>query len=213
MISPYYDEGGITIYCADCRDVLHLLGPVDVVLTDPPYPNGAGHFVDAIAAVCEVLQSYRCPRWFVFWDEMTWPPVPLPLVARHIWHRTNTNRPDNYEAIYEFNKYGIKQPSRVFAYPVVYPGLTGCVEATGHPTQKSERMIKALIQQCHVTGTILDPFMGSGTTLRAAKDLGRRAIGIEIDESYCRIAVERLRQETLDLFVPEPSQPEQVALW
>jgi len=132
----------------------------------------------------------------VFWDELTMPPVPLPHVATHIWHRTNSNRPDNYEPIYEFGGDG-RKASRCFGYPVVYPGLTGCVEATGHPTQKSERLMRRLVNL--TTGTVLDPFMGSGTTLRAAKDLGRKAIGIEVDEAWCEIAARRMAQEVLPL--------------
>lgn len=67
-----------------------------------------------------------------------------------------------------------------------------------HPTQKPVDIIKPLIEySCPPDGVVLDPFMGSGTTLRAAKDLGRRAIGIEVEEKFCRIAVERLRQEVL----------------
>ena len=69
--------------------------------------------------------------------------------------------------------------------------------STAHPTQKPIELIAKLLA---IGGnTILDPFMGSGTTLRAAKDLGRRCIGVEIEERYCEIAVKRLQQECLPL--------------
>lgn len=71
-----------------------------------------------------------------------------------------------------------------------------------HPTQKPITLIREWVDLFSNPGdTILDPFMGSGTTLRAAKDLGRKAIGIEISEEYCEIAVRRLRQQVLPLGV------------
>ena len=67
-----------------------------------------------------------------------------------------------------------------------------------HPTQKPLGIVSPLIAySCPVDGSVLDPFMGSGTTLRAAKDLGRKAIGIEIEEKYCEIAAKRCAQEVL----------------
>ena len=74
------------------------------------------------------------------------------------------------------------------------------LERTAHPTQKPIDLTRRLVQRHSNKGdTILDPFMGSGTTLRAAKDLGRKAIGIEIEERYCEIAVQRLSQEVMAL--------------
>ena len=78
-----------------------------------------------------------------------------------------------------------------------YPICAG-LERGSHPTQKPLRLMRSLVEQySKPLETILDPFMGSGTTLRAAKDLGRKAIGIEIEERYCEIAAKRLSQEVL----------------
>ena len=72
----------------------------------------------------------------------------------------------------------------------------GKLHPVAFPDEIPKRVISATTEE---NDTVLDPFMGSGTTLRAAKDLGRRAIGIEIEEKYCEIAAERLRQKVLPL--------------
>jgi site-specific DNA-methyltransferase (adenine-specific) len=197
---PVYDHNGITIYHGDCRDVLPSLNrTADLVITDPPYPNNAGHFTAGIATARWFLSTYQAQRFMVFWHQLERPPVPLPLVAHHIWHRSNTNRPDNYEAIYEFANEA-ERPSMVFSYPVIYPGLTGCIEATGHPTQKNKKLMKRLLSLRKCTLAI-DPFFGSGTTLDAAKELGIPIIGIELEERYVATAIDRLQQEVMELAV------------
>ena len=73
---------------------------------------------------------------------------------------------------------------------------TATSDINGHPCPKPIEWMLKVVDLVSVDGdTIIDPFMGSGTTLRAAKDLGRKAIGIEIEEKYCEIAVKRLAQE------------------
>lgn len=84
--------------------------------------------------------------------------------------------------------------------------VPGHQEAMAHPTQKPEELMRRLIRFFTVpTDTILDPFMGSGTTLRAAKDLGRRAIGIDLEEKWCEMAANRMRQAVL-LIGPDAAQ-------
>lgn len=81
-------------------------------------------------------------------------------------------------------------------------------QASDHPTPKPPELAAYFIRLHTQPGeTVLDPFMGAGPTLIAAKQLGRKAIGIEIEEKYCEMAVQRLRQEVMPLFDP-PSSPE-----
>ena len=201
-LKPYYDDGnGIVIYLGDCREILPHLEPVDLVLTDPPYGiarvmkggKGTGHWTllsdgnpwDYEAPdLAFLLKSatnfviwggnyFDLPQsrcWFV-WDKLN--AVPTMGQCELAW--TNADR-----------------PIQRFEWPV------GRVQY-GHPTEKPLELIAWCIGESRTTGTILDPFCGSGTTLRAAKDLGRKAIGIEIEEKYCEIAAKRLAQEVLAL--------------
>lgn len=103
------------------------------------------------------------------------------------------------EAILWFFKPGTcnfseRKPYRHDCYIHRRVGMEG---VEGHPTVKPLSVILDFASRCPETGTILDPFMGSGTTLRAAKDLRRKAIGIEIEEKYCEIAAKRMSQEVL----------------
>lgn len=195
-MTPYYEDGSVTIYHADCRDVQTA---ADVLVTDPPYPNNAGHFNASIGAAREWLGRWAGWEAIVFWSEMEHPPIRIPLVAVHIWHRTNVNgRP--YEPAYHFAVGSEKRRSDVIATAAVFDGVgPGCSEYVGHPTQKGLVVMEALVGRVRKRGVILDPFMGSGTTLVAAKNMGRRAIGIEIEERYCAIAADRCRQEVLPL--------------
>jgi site-specific DNA-methyltransferase (adenine-specific) len=207
MIAPYYEEPGITIYCADCRDVLPHLPKVDLVLTDPPYGMLKAEWdmrivpvaswlplartLGPVALFCGIqgIFDYPRPNWTMAWVRMA------------STQRNGALRGfSNWEPILT---YGLQALSNDV---VSMPNDSD----VNHPTPKPERLMRALISRL-CRGIVLDPFMGSGTTLVAAKQLGRRAIGIEICEAYCKIAVDRLRQEAL-LLEPDASQPEQMSL-
>jgi DNA modification methylase len=200
--------GDCTLYHGDCLEVMPTLGKVDAVVADPPYPNSAGHFLDGIEAAKVFCSMFNADHWLVFWTEIEIPPVPLDLVAVHIWYRTNTNRPDNYEPIFEFTKDGVKKASRVLPYCVIAPGLTGIV-ASGHPTEKHPALMETLIKR--TKGIVLDFTMGSGTTGVACTKLGRKFIGIELEEKYFDIACERIQKAYVqpDLFVEPPEKMKQ----
>lgn len=209
-IKPYYQDEYCTIYNADCKDVLPQLEKVDLVLTDPPYGIGASSkkFINGSSKNKKDYYEDIC------WDK---DPVDSELLKQciskglksivwggnyfqglepfrcfFVWDKTihGNSYADCEIAWTDFDKV-----ARIVKYNMVEATMDGRV----HPTQKPLKLMKWCIEQAGEPQTILDPFMGSGTTLRAAKDLGRKAIGIELEKKYCDIAIERLRQEVLPL--------------
>jgi len=194
MINPYYDHAGITIYHGDCRDILPHLEPVDLVLTDPPYPDYHAELYGYEDGIIDFLKDIPC-RQLVFWSAKV--DFPLDHTAIHIWDK-KTGCGSEYERIFERNG---GANFKVYRYYLINSTVAASFTGdtfTGHPSQKPAKLLRDLISKDKAI-TILDPFMGSGTTLVAAKQLGRKAIGIEIEEKYCEIAVKRLAQEVLPL--------------
>jgi DNA modification methylase len=234
---PYYDDGnGIVIYCDDCREILPYLPKVDLVLTDPPYgvslagkrtkwdrslsnTGYAANFSDTPEHIGALVQSVILPL-----IESGARVVLTPGVQR-MW---DYPKPAHTMALYYPSGAGINawgftcwqpilcygnRPNRQGSYPDAFSSVEAA-EPNGHPCPKPIHQWTALL--CRVSTddeTILDPFMGSGTTLVAAKQLGRRAIGIEIEEKYCAIAVDRLRQDMLPLVAPQKPQPDAPTLF
>jgi len=193
----------------DCRELLPLIEPVDLVLTDPPY--GLGELWQGGGGSAKSSWTFH-PSEAQAWDTATVEGVlDLPSMGRNciiwggnyyalppsrcwfLWDKRMTDNWTTGQA--EMAWTNVDRPVRVFRMSQAEFATRDRKE---HPTQKPIDLIRWCITM--VPGeplTILDPFMGSGTTLRAAKDLGRKAIGIEIEERYCEIAARRLAQAVL----------------
>jgi site-specific DNA-methyltransferase (adenine-specific) len=204
-LTPYYQHGGITIYHGDCREVLpEVRFGVDAVVTDPPYGHGQKWAGGTWATNPIYELAFK-------WDAH---PVPLDLllevigVARRsiVWGGNYYSLPPSRcwlswikaqsmptMADFELAWTNLDRPAKAFKE------LRNPDGKREHPTQKPLSLMRWCIGFVPGDGAVLDPFMGSGTTLLAAKELNRRAIGIEIEERYCEIAARRLQQEVLPL--------------
>lgn len=205
-VRPYYEHGGITIYHGDCRDVLPKLEVADLVLTDPPYgigslwQGGKGHGWARARAQGEDRNE---------WDGLAPDGETLALVLSKGKHAVvwggNYFRLDPSRGWLVWNK-----PERNFTLAEAELAWTSrdmvvrvfdhprSESDRKHPTQKPLKLMRWCLGFFPEAKTVLDPFMGSGTTLRAAKDCGRQVIGIELDERWCEVAAKRLGQEVLD---------------
>jgi DNA modification methylase len=216
-MNPYYEDAkaGIVLYHGDCRDVMAAidLSSVDFVLADPPYGIGydaskstqlgitkhaqiAGDdavfdptpllgFRDAILWGCNHYCHAIPPKegqWY-FWDKVTKNGTKVRIAeGEFCWHKLGT-KPRAFRHLWSG------------AYRASEAG-----DSSLHPNQKPKLLMKWCIEQSPTTGAILDPFTGSGTTLAVARGLFRAAIGIELEEKYCEIAANRLRQEVSPLW-------------
>ena len=210
-MQPYYDEDGITIYHGDCRDLLPGMHRSMLVATDPPYGidyvQGGGRGAAGRSKFCGIAVVGDAepfdPRPLlefsesILWGANYFAPL-LPLGRWLVWDKRCGITPQRAQGDCELAWMSSGRASRMFRH--VWDGMIRDSEPQPrvHPTQKPTTLMKWCLGLAETTGAVLDPYAGSGTTLRAAKDLGRKAIGIEIEEKYCEIAAKRLAQRVLD---------------
>lgn len=218
-MTPYYAKDGIEIYHGDCREVLPTLGTVDLVLTDPPYGIGldtdnsrfSGGTAGNMAKKGNGIGSAKGAP--IANDDSPFDPSFLAEIGKH-------------QIVWGWNNYPDKLPRGACLvwlkrYDEAFGSFLSDAETAWmskghgvyckrdlsnnaianqrvHPTQKPLTLMLWCLSFFPDAEMILDPFMGSGTTLRAAKDMGLKAIGIEIEERYCEIAARRLEQGVLN---------------
>jgi modification methylase len=235
-MQPYYQDDFVTLYNADCRDVLPVLSGIDLVFTSPPYNlsgdnnNSAGTYFKKLgdgynthnddltpdeyqqfqhdvlrecwAALSDTGAIYYNHKPRVSGGQIILPfnLIPDELSIRQIvtWDRgSGFNRQftyyvPRYEWIIIMAKPDFRITTRNIDDVWKIPFETGSKHPAPFPIKLAATAINTTPD-----GVVLEPFAGSGTTLRAAKDAGRKAIGIELDETYCEMIVERLAQEVL----------------
>lgn len=214
--------GDATLYCGDCMDILPTLGKVDAVITDPPYGIGA----DKKNAHSSIRDSDQ-------WDNKEWDerrPSSEVFIAMLAAGHKHAIWGGNYFADLLPASSGWlswRKPQAETGFSLADMELCWTSEGFAarcktmmrrdgnlHPTQKPLEVMAWTIECIKATGTILDPFMGSGTTGVAAVQLGRAFIGIERDPNYFAIACDRISRAHAQgkLFEPEPIKQEQGAL-
>ena len=217
VIQPFYDVDGIQIFCGDNREILPMLADADLLCTDPPYgifkdSDASGVMFGKPTIYCDdksaaewdkrpdaatlKLAMSKCGKRIV-WGGNYLADVLGACKGPLVWNKLTGN---NSYADGEMAWSDVVGTMRIFTHQwcgAFKDSERG--ERAMHPTQKPVALMTWCISKAPDAKTILDPWMGSGTTLVAAKLLGLRAIGIEVNEAYCKLAVARLAQGVLRL--------------
>ena len=204
-MKPYYADDAVTIYHGDCRDILPNLGTGFVAATDPPYGVRKADWDDSLPLDLLALTASHTDAMAVMpgvWNIGAMPDDLGP--QKYVWTLSAYLTNGMTRGAVGFGNW---IPCLLYARPGLSlhrkdgdarAFIVGTEDKPDHPSPKPLRVMTWIVSRLP-EGVIIDPFMGSGTTLRAAKSLGRRAIGIEIEERYCEIAAKRLQQSVLPL--------------
>jgi site-specific DNA-methyltransferase (adenine-specific) len=228
-MKPYYEDEWVTLYHGDALDVLPTLRSVDLVVTDPPYAFGlastaqegkAGGWGDLMNNArwytswlreCRRLTVNREGAAWVFNSWRSFPTLARasfeaqwPIVSLMVWAKDwigpggSVGLRPSYELVALFAHEGYQVADR--GTPDIWHHQWASARPNGHPAEKPVGLLSRIIQAGgDPLEYVLDPFAGSGSTLRAAKDLGVKSIGIEIEERWCEVTVRRLAQDALML--------------
>ena len=210
MLKPYYETELGKLYHGDCLEIMPELEPVDLVLTDPPYginyKHGGGNYRNAPTVISAVIGDDKpfdpsfLPRPMIVWGANHYHHR-LPEGGRwFIWDKREGIIPPRDQADCEIAWCSQGGVDRLFNH--YWDGFNRKSERKiprQHPTQKPVALMAWCINQASNPKSILDPFIGSGTTTIACERLKRRWIGIEISEEYCEISARRIERETSQL--------------
>ncbi len=200
---PDYERAGVQLYCGDCLEILPKLGKVDAVVTDPPYGIARDRLKASTNGEWSQLYSKQ-----IEWDDAA-PSAAVdlalslsrgsgviwggnyfslkPMRGWLVWDKMQAHSSGHAELAWT----SADIPIRTFSYCRAQLATEGKV----HPTQKPVALMEWCLGFLPNAKTILDPFMGSGTTGVACVRLGRKFIGIEIEPKYFDIAVKRIDAE------------------
>ena len=219
-MSVYYQDDYVTLYHGDCLEQTEWLD-ADVLVTDPPYGInveqrlGSWYGVKERRRTKSVIANDKTPEIrddvLELWGSApaivfgSWK-VERPPLTKHrlIWYKkgqapgpANASFMSQDEEIYVWGD-GFVKSAPPFRSVITTTESRGTeVGKIGHPTPKPIGLMETLIERCP-DGVIADPFAGSGATLIAARNLGRKAIGVELEEKYCEIIASRLANQTFD---------------
>lgn len=224
-MKPYYESSGITIYHGDCLEVTGDLPQCDTLVADPPFFMPATHYAARSEWARAWGDTAILARWwagaldalsprikgtgsaFVFCDDESYPVfypslyTRFPALSALVWNKGRIGMGSPWRHAHEFIIHARRSDAK-------WRGSGGETDVLAfapipsaqrfHPVDKPAALISKLISVSTDEGDlVLDPFMGGGSTLDAARSLNRRAIGIEIEEHYCEVAANRLSQQTL----------------